>query len=609
MAADNDASLAKLKQLLVTGSNNVAWNGSHLVRQLVDWFQRDERERHSKLHPVQPPSNEDGSGPRLRDAGPCDSLISCTSVIPKLVEEGKAEVVMDTLRAYSQLPYVDKEALVLCLAVASKQSDQKKLVMDAHSAVRELCTSTHLFFLFIQISKMISKQTGHSGWGRGLRRAVNEWYLSWEPRRLALEVTRHSSAYGWTHRDIIRLAHLKLREMPLGTQVVLHYVFMGLEKTVQEYVGKDNTSELLELIQVLDKDGHPEDGEKSWNVDQVINKVNKLHELYGGLTLDDVPSQSLKSAEVWSHMLDKLEGESAVASVNRMAKANLLNPSSDTNHALSSKLVDRLTHSDHTSGCITPTQVLMALHAYEHPTSYFARYVGDAIGKPFEKKFTKGGASKSPRAPGKIPSKKTTKINPQVVDALHSLISASAKNIEKTSRKLGICVDVRGSMGTSHVWTGNPEGKGEVTGHEGAAVTVLSLTSGGTSPAATTLAFSGNSLAEIKLPEGITLLQLIDKFKETVIGEVNVESALNWAREKEAVTMVILTHKLDQQAISAATQTLQQLNEKNNTHIRLVLCGFGTKHLHTQRTDNFLLVLGFDQRTPSIIRAFHEQHF
>lgn len=52
---------------------------------------------------------------------------------------------------------------VMCLAVASKQAEHKKLVTDAHSAVRELCTSTHLFFLFIQISKMISKKSGHSG--------------------------------------------------------------------------------------------------------------------------------------------------------------------------------------------------------------------------------------------------------------------------------------------------------------------------------------------------------------------------------------------------------------------------------------------------------------
>ncbi|KAK8725975.1 hypothetical protein OTU49_010583 [Cherax quadricarinatus] len=135
------------------------------------------------------------------------------------------------------------------------------------------------------------------------------------------------------------------------------------------------------------------------------------------------------------------------------------------------------------------------------------------------------------------------------------------------------------------------------------------MTSGGTSPAATTLAFSENTLAQINLSEGITLLQLINKFKETIIGEVNIEAALKWAKENEAETVVVLTHKFEQLGIYSGAQSLQQLNEKNNTNIRLVLCGLGTKHVHPQHTDNFLLVLGFDQRTPSIIRAFHERHF
>ena len=38
---------------------------------------------------------------------------------------------------------------------------------------------------------------------------------------------------------------------------MVHYIFQGLDKTVAEYTGKDNMAELLELLQVLDKDGHP----------------------------------------------------------------------------------------------------------------------------------------------------------------------------------------------------------------------------------------------------------------------------------------------------------------------------------------------------------------
>ena len=66
-------------------------------------------------------------------------------------------------------------------------------------------------------------------------------------------------------------------------------------------------------------------------------------------------------------MLDKLTGESALASVNRMSRANLLNPGAESN-ALPAKLGDRLKHEEVSGGGIMPTQALMSLHAYEHPT-------------------------------------------------------------------------------------------------------------------------------------------------------------------------------------------------------------------------------------------------
>lgn len=58
---------------------------------------------------------------------------------------------------------------------------------------------------------------------------------------------------------------------------------------------------------------------------------------------------------------------------------------------------------------------------------------------------------------------------------------------------------------------------------------------------------------------------------QTVIGEVSVDAALNWAQEKNMETVVVITHKLDQQAISAAAQSLKQINDKNNTQMRCVV--------------------------------------
>lgn len=58
-----------------------------------------------------------------------------------------------------------------------------------------------------------------------------------------------------------------------------------------------------------------------------------------------------------------------LASVNRLARKNFLAPTAEAASApLQAQLVDRLTQDDVAASDTTPTQVLMALHAYEHPT-------------------------------------------------------------------------------------------------------------------------------------------------------------------------------------------------------------------------------------------------
>lgn len=42
---------------------------------------------------------------------------------------------------------------------------------------------------------------------------------------------------------------------------------------------------------------------------------------------------------------------------------------------------------------------------------------------------------------------------------------------------------------------------------------------------------------------------------------------------------------------------------------RLVLCGLCSRHISVPHTDNLLVMLGFHQRTPTIVRAFHERYF
>lgn len=48
---------------------------------------------------------------------------------------------------------------------------------------------------------------GLRGWGRGLRSSVARWYLSRPIELLAQELVNCPEALGWSHRDLLRLAH------------------------------------------------------------------------------------------------------------------------------------------------------------------------------------------------------------------------------------------------------------------------------------------------------------------------------------------------------------------------------------------------------------------
>lgn len=47
------------------------------------------------------------------------------------------------------------------------------------------------------------------GWGRSLRRAVQTWYSSRSLHELAREAALERPTSGWTHRDVLRLAHVR----------------------------------------------------------------------------------------------------------------------------------------------------------------------------------------------------------------------------------------------------------------------------------------------------------------------------------------------------------------------------------------------------------------
>jgi 60 kDa SS-A/Ro ribonucleoprotein len=89
---------------------------------------------------------------------------------------------------------------LFALAVAASYGEPAERARALAALPRVARTGTHLF-LFATYAEQLR------GWGRSLRRAVGDWYLQPEVDRVAFQAVKYRQREGWTHRDLLRLAH------------------------------------------------------------------------------------------------------------------------------------------------------------------------------------------------------------------------------------------------------------------------------------------------------------------------------------------------------------------------------------------------------------------
>ncbi len=95
-------------------------------------------------------------------------------------------------------PKNDPALFALALAAAAEDLATRRAALAALPRVAR--TGTHLF----QFAAFVE---GARGWGRALRRAVGAWYAEQPTERLAYQLVKYRQRGGWSHRDLLRLAH------------------------------------------------------------------------------------------------------------------------------------------------------------------------------------------------------------------------------------------------------------------------------------------------------------------------------------------------------------------------------------------------------------------
>lgn len=292
-----------------------------------------------------------------------------------------AEIV--SISEAGRAPKQDPAVFALAAASALGDPDGRRAAL---AALPRVCrTGTHLFLFATYVQQF-------RGWGRGLRRAIADWYTSKDADRLAYQVVKYRQREGWTHRDLLRLSH------PQATgdvNALLKWV------THPDLDVPDGTPVLVSTFLAV---------QAATTVPQWVDLINVGH----GLSWEMLPDAALNERAVWEALLDQGVPQTAlIRQLPRLTRLGLFNPGSTYLGLVAGQLADpeRLA-----KGRVHPVNVLIAARTYASGVS--ARGAG------------------------------TWSSNGKIVDALDAAFYAAFGAVRKTGKRHLLALDVSGSMGT-----------------------------------------------------------------------------------------------------------------------------------------------------------------
>ena len=471
-------------------------------------------------------------------------------VVEVLVREQGEKLVRRVVEMSESGRVAKNDPALFALAMAASLGDEatRKAALDALPKVAR--TGTHLFH-------WLQFVTGFRGWGRGVRRAVSDWYVDKPPRALAYQMLKYPSRDGWAHRDALRLGHPK---PPSLTHDLLFRVAVR---------GRDGVGELPEGLD-------PE-------VRKMLEGVHALEQLDPReaavliaelkLVREMVPTPLLRYPEVWEALLEDMPLGAMIRNLATMTRVGLVAPGSEA----TARVVERLGNEDRLlSARIHPIAVLAALKTYASGHSARGR------GSPWE-----------PVAP--------------VGDALDGAFYRTVPNAPTTGMRVMLALDVSGSMGTG------VHGMDYLSCREAAAA--MALVTAATEPRHMFTAFTAglggfgrNGLTTLSFSPRERLDDVVRRTSSLTFGGTDIALPMLEAMKRgwAVDVFVVYTDNETWAGRIHPSQALQKYREKTGIPARLVVIGMASNGftIADPLDGGMLDVVGFDAATPRLIAEF-----
>ena len=229
------------------------------------------------------------------------------------------------------------------------------------------------------------------GWGRGLRKAIGNWYTQRPLKDAVYQTVKYRQRYNLTHRDLLRKAHPYVTDSQMN--ILFEWITKGTLPSWQDHPA-------LHLILAY------EDAKTAGP-----NDLARIIELLK-LTWEMVPSEMLDKPEVWRALAQDMPMTALLRNLATLTRVGVIAP-------MDSAEVCETLKSIGTMHKIHPIAVLTALLVY--------------------------------RAGKGVRGKNTWIPVPQVIDALDAAFGRSFSQAPQTNKRLYLGIDVSGSMSHGEV--------------------------------------------------------------------------------------------------------------------------------------------------------------
>lgn len=458
-----------------------------------------------------------------------------TAVHACIAQDGPRVVAeLEAISVGGRAPKQQPALYVLAMACSASDDATRKAAL---AAIPNVCRTASTLFTFCGFVEQFR------GWGRGLRRAIGEWYQQ-PADKLAYQAVKYRQRDGWTHRDLLRLAHPVTKDGEL--EDVWKFCLTGDETSTQDMI----TGFLL--------------AQKAASPTATADFIREYK-----LPREAVNPEHLTDPEVWQALLDVgMPMTALIRNLGNLSKCGLLTPMS----AASRTVVEQLADGERIRKArVHPIQILAAMLTY-----------GQGHG-------SRGSGEWTPV--------------PQVVDALDAAFYTAFGNVEPANKATMLALDVSGSMAGGY--GSGTMGIPGLTPRVGAAA--MALITAATEPEYACCIFS-TTFQAFNLSPRQRLDDVVRATSNLPFGGTDcalpMRAASAWGAKVD--TFVVYTDSETYAGTPHPSQALAQYREQTGIDARLIVVGMVSNGftIADPRDRGMLDVVGFDTATPQVISQF-----